>query len=665
MSKTGVRELDIRYWLPLLGVVVLVAATSAWMWLDYSARVRDSRETSLAEWRNNMATIRRILDAGQNQARAYNDVVGLFNDAPGLNHLAVIDGSGLIRQASQPELQGRPATAAFQNIDAARLDPARWAPRSGTMALESDAHIRGYFPLAARAQSDGSSATATDLLYLDVDTSYASERILRSLYIQTVYFALFSLSSLLGLLIFIRRFVSGPIAEITRGVQHYSPGATTSIRLQGRGPLNRLAQGFNRLSEDLSTNFEALHRREQRLDRILHSIGDAVIIVDTESRVERLNPIAEALTGWPRAEAIGRPVNDVFRLTHYLSGDAMANPVLHAMETGETQQLANHAVLTRRDGHQYHIADSAAPIRGADHAIDGGVLVFHDVSEAYRVREERRIAAIAFDTGAPQLIADGTGKVIRANQAASDVSGYTQEEFLSFQLTGDIFIGQDSPGLGDFLAGKSDLDTWTGHTWWRTKTGELMQIWVVDTAIRNEAGAINYYVISALDITQLVQTTATLEEARGNYRHLIESIHDGVAIIENLTIVECNQQFAHMLGRDRGEIVGHSVPELSLPRQADGSDSDAKALDILQQEVLATGDGHIDWSMVHACGRRIDIEASLSRIAWEGKPAILATTRDITERRLGEQEWQTLTAELARKEEIIRLASNAYGIASW
>ncbi|MBI2784090.1 MAG: hypothetical protein HYX64_08480 [Gammaproteobacteria bacterium] len=208
MSKSVARELDIRYWLPLLGFIVLVVATAAWMGLDYSARARHSQETSLAEWRNNVAHVQRILDAEREQARAYDDVVGLLNEAPGLHHLAVINSSGQILQANRPELRGRPATAAFQNIDAARLDPARWSPHSGTMALESDAHIRGYFPLAVGAPTDGSPAPPTGLLYLDVDTSYARERILRSLYIQTVYFALFSLVSLLGLLMFIRRFVS-------------------------------------------------------------------------------------------------------------------------------------------------------------------------------------------------------------------------------------------------------------------------------------------------------------------------------------------------------------------------------------------------------------------------------------------------------------------------
>ncbi|MGE3297050.1 MAG: EAL domain-containing protein [Porticoccaceae bacterium] len=667
MAKARVRELDIRHWLPLLGVIVLVVATAAWTWLEYTIRIRESQEASVSFWHANLSRLQQVLNASQQDpriARANDALLAAFND-PGMRHLAIVDATGTILHANPPELKGRPAEEALPDFARGWLDPGRWQRATGMVALDADAHIRGYFPVSGGGHK-GAVATGPDrVLYLDFDTRDAGPRILNALYRQSTFFTLFALTSLLGLTTFIRWFVSRPIAEITQGVQRYASGSPAAIQVQGRGPLSHLAMAFNRLSADLTENFQALHQREQRLDRILDSIGDAVIIVDTQLRVERVNPVAEALTGWPRAEAIGRSLENVFALTDYLSGTAMANPVAQAMATGATQQLANHAVLTARDGRRYHIADSAAPIRGVDGVIEGGVLVFHDVSEAYRVREERRLAAIAFDTGAPQLIADGAGKIIRANQAALDASGYSREEMLGFTLAGDIFIGQDSPGLGDFLTGKSDLDTWTGRTWWRTKTGELMHLWDVNTAIRNASGAIDYYVISALDITRHIQTTAALEETRGNYRHLIESIHDGVAIIDDRNIVvECNAQFALMLGRDRAAILGGSTTARSLPRQVDGRDSDQLAREILEK-VFREGSGHVDWSMVHADGRRIDLEASLSVIAWDGKPALLATIRDITERRRSEQERETLTAQLMRKEEIIRLASQAYGIASW
>ena len=53
---------------------------------------------------------------------------------------------------------------------------------------------------------------------------------------------------------------------------------------------------------------DALAAERERLAVTLHSIGDAVIATDTEGRVTTLNRVAEELTGWTHAEAVGRPI---------------------------------------------------------------------------------------------------------------------------------------------------------------------------------------------------------------------------------------------------------------------------------------------------------------------------------------------------------------------
>src|SRR5947209_17243532 len=55
-----------------------------------------------------------------------------------------------------------------------------------------------------------------------------------------------------------------------------------------------------------------LERQSEKLQVTLSSIGDAVISTDARGQVRLLNPAAEALTGWPRAEAAGRPLGEVF-----------------------------------------------------------------------------------------------------------------------------------------------------------------------------------------------------------------------------------------------------------------------------------------------------------------------------------------------------------------
>ncbi|MDP1860770.1 MAG: AAA family ATPase [Gemmatimonadaceae bacterium] len=146
----------------------------------------------------------------------------------------------------------------------------------------------------------------------------------------------------------------------------------------------RLVEEMKRAEEDLD------HEREN-LSVTLHSIGDAVIATDTENRVVVINRVAEELTGWPQAEACGRPLADVFRIVNEMTGGPAEDPVRKALESGAVVGLANHTVLVSRDGRRLSIADSAAPIRGKGGDVLGVVLVFRDVTDARQAEREREV----------------------------------------------------------------------------------------------------------------------------------------------------------------------------------------------------------------------------------------------------------------------------------
>ena len=122
----------------------------------------------------------------------------------------------------------------------------------------------------------------------------------------------------------------------------------------------------------------------------LASIGDAVISTDAEGRVTFMNGVAEALTGWPQAEALGRPLPDVFHIVNERTRQPVENPVLRALREGTIVGLANHTVLIARDGTERPIDDSAAPMRDEGGDLLGAVLVFRDVTERKRAEEVRR-----------------------------------------------------------------------------------------------------------------------------------------------------------------------------------------------------------------------------------------------------------------------------------
>ncbi len=144
---------------------------------------------------------------------------------------------------------------------------------------------------------------------------------------------------------------------------------------------------------------ELAHRRnEEDLRVTLDSIGDAVIATDTDGRITRMNPVAEQLTGWTRAEARNRPLLEVFRIISAHTRKAAENPVEKVLQTNLVVGLANHTVLVSRDGTEFQIADSGAPIRSSSGETIGVVLVFRDVTHEYalqeRVRQSEKMQAI-------------------------------------------------------------------------------------------------------------------------------------------------------------------------------------------------------------------------------------------------------------------------------
>lgn len=120
----------------------------------------------------------------------------------------------------------------------------------------------------------------------------------------------------------------------------------------------------------------------------LESIGDAVITTNMQSEVTYLNPVAEKMTGWSKAEAMGRPILEVFRILNESTRKLAANPVDVVLAHNKVCGLANHTLLIAKSGAEYAIEDSAAPIRDQDGAILGVVLVFHDVSDARQMAQK-------------------------------------------------------------------------------------------------------------------------------------------------------------------------------------------------------------------------------------------------------------------------------------
>ena len=162
--------------------------------------------------------------------------------------------------------------------------------------------------------------------------------------------------------------------------------------------------GFRRYALERVRSAAALENEREHLRVTLLGLGDGVIVVDASGKVSMMNPIAEALTGWPQRDAIGLPASRVFNILNEETRRPVTNPLAVVLETGTIQGLANHTVLIAANGSERPIDDSAAPIRTADGELLGAVLVFRDISS--RRADERRLRDALGEAEANRTLAE-------------------------------------------------------------------------------------------------------------------------------------------------------------------------------------------------------------------------------------------------------------------
>ncbi|HSF38360.1 MAG TPA: PAS domain S-box protein, partial [Thermoanaerobaculia bacterium] len=130
-------------------------------------------------------------------------------------------------------------------------------------------------------------------------------------------------------------------------------------------------------------------RRQEWLEVILRSIGDAVLVTDASRRVIFMNPAAVKITGWSPEEAYGRPIEDIFNILDEGTGEPVKSPVDKVFEKGTVVRLGSRTILVTRQGAEVPIDDSGAPIRNERGEITGAVLVFRDITQ--RRKAERAL----------------------------------------------------------------------------------------------------------------------------------------------------------------------------------------------------------------------------------------------------------------------------------
>ena len=186
----------------------------------------------------------------------------------------------------------------------------------------------------------------------------------------------------------IRDHVAGktPLFESLHRMRHASGEwrwviSRAKARVDDKGRLLRLV-GVELDITERKLYEEALFREKESAQITLQSIGDGVVTTDAKGVIDYLNPVAESLTGWRLEDSQGRAIEEVFRAFHEETCEPLENPLSVAIRRTRSIKSVRPMLLIRRDGNELYVESTASPIRDGSGAVSGGVLVFHDVSEA-------------------------------------------------------------------------------------------------------------------------------------------------------------------------------------------------------------------------------------------------------------------------------------------
>ena len=412
--------------------------------------------------------------------------------------------------------------------------------------------------------------------------------------------------------------------------------------------------------------------QRERHQTTLASVGDGVIVTDADGQVVSLNQVAEGLTGWPTAEAVGHPLKQVFRTLDEDTHETSEMPIALVVRGGVDRKMDQTELVTR-GGRSLPIEHCTAPIRGEHEAVIGVVIVFRDITEQKRLENElkRRAEELArlqrrtaeslalLDTvfeSTPVGLAyvDRKLRIRRINPAFAMRSGLTALDHLGRT------VREISPECADLLepqlyrvlaTGEPILNQELGLAIGSTPGGGYSLMSYYPVRARNEVIGVG---VAAVDITQRKRAQDALQASEEQYKAIYSQVATGIAEADlSGRLVRANDRYCEIVGYPREELLQKRFVEFT--QHDDRPESLGLFLVLVAggpmysiEKRYARKDGTTVWARV---------AVSLIRDSNGQAARAVAVIEDITERKRLESELQRRVAELAeadrRKDEFL------------
>jgi PAS domain S-box-containing protein len=308
---------------------------------------------------------------------------------------------------------------------------------------------------------------------------------------------------------------------------------------------------------------EETKRQKELLQLILASIADGVVVADSNGKFLLFNAAAEQVLGIGATEASPDKWSDQYgvylpdTVTQYPADQL---PLVRAMR-GENVDAVEIFIRNPQVPQGRLISINGRPLKGADGALQGGVVVFHDMTVRRRaedaLRQSEQRYHLLFDSNPqPAWVYDSkTLAILDVNHSAVRNYGYSHQEFLSLTIK-DIRPPEDVPALLESAA-KAPPDTEASGVWQhRKKDGTLIDVEITSHPLVYDGR--DARLVVATDVTMRRKAESALRQSEERFRLLVSEVTDYAILMLDPEgrIVSWNAGAERIKGYQAQEIIG-------------------------------------------------------------------------------------------------------------
>jgi len=226
----------------------------------------------------------------------------------------------------------------------------------------------------------------------------------------------------------------------------------------------------------------ALRASRKKYKELVHALPDIVFEIDLDGRLTFANRTGLERFGWT-ADDVASGIDAVAALAADDIERAREN--LARIMQGETLGWLDYEAETT-SGERFPISVHAQPIMAGDRVIGArGIAV--DNTHRAEAEAELALAASVFENSSEGIIiTDQDGTILRANRAATHITGYQRDELLG-QNASILQSGRhDSAFFETMWSVLWETGSWHGELYNRRKNGETYPQWTSISAVRSE-----------------------------------------------------------------------------------------------------------------------------------------------------------------------------------